>query len=64
MTESVRHRILLRGNPASRPDGLERVLVRGGFQVTESAPTTPPDLLLYTPGPEVTSVAEDAGARS
>ena len=59
MTESVRHRILLRGNPSSRPDGLERVLVRGGFQVTESAQATPPDLLLYTPGAEVTSVAEE-----
>jgi diguanylate cyclase (GGDEF)-like protein len=59
MTEPVRHRVLLRGNPSSRPDGLERVLVRGGFQVTESAPATPPDLLLYTPGPEVTSVAEE-----
>jgi len=59
MTEPVRHRVLLRGNPSSRPDGLERILVRGGFQVTESAPPTPPDLLLYTPGPEVTSVAEE-----
>ena len=59
MAESVRHRILLRGNPSSRPDGLERVLVRGGFQVTESAPSTAPDLLLYTPGPEVTNVAEE-----
>jgi len=59
MAESVRHRILLRGNPSSRPDGLERVLVRGGFQVTESAPSTAPDLLLYTPGPEVTNVADE-----
>ena len=59
MTESVRHRVLLRGNPSSRPEGLERVLVRGGFQVAESPPSTPPDLLLYTPGPEVTSVAEE-----
>jgi diguanylate cyclase (GGDEF)-like protein len=57
--ESVRHRILLRGNPSSRPDGLERVLVRGGFQVTESAPAAPPDLLLFTPGPEVANVAEE-----
>ena len=59
MAESVRHRILLRGNPSSRPDGLERVLVRGGFQVTESAPSTAPDLLLYTPGPDVANVAEE-----
>src|SRR4051812_4263620 len=59
LMESVRHRILLRGNPSSRPDGLERILVRGGFQVTESAPATPPDLLLFTPGPEVANVAEE-----
>ena len=36
MTPLTRPRILLLGDPASRPDGLERALVRGGFQVTES----------------------------
>src|SRR5690348_4380223 len=29
LPDALRHRILLLGNPASRPDGLERVLVRG-----------------------------------
>jgi two-component system cell cycle response regulator len=56
-------RILLVGDPAARPEGLERLLVRGGFQVTE-APTPgtaeradqpPPDLLLYA------SSGQDAG---
>jgi diguanylate cyclase (GGDEF)-like protein len=50
-------RILLVGDPAARPEGLERFLVRSGFQVTEaSAPgeppradQAPPDLLLFTP---------------
>jgi len=62
MAESFRHRILLLGNPGSRPDGLEHVLVRGGFQVTETPAATPPDLLLYTPGPDVASVAEEVRA--
>ena len=62
LPESVRHRILLLGNPTSRPEGLERVLVRSGFQVTEAVAASPPDLLLYTPDPTVASVAEEVRA--
>src|SRR5262245_14937929 len=64
MPDSFRHRILLLGNPSSRPEGLERVLVRGGFQVSEtpSAAAGPPELLLYTPGPDVASVADEVRA--
>src|SRR5690348_11536772 len=48
-------RILLVGDAAARPDGLERFLVRGGFQVTEAAypsagperaETQPPDIVV------------------
>jgi two-component system cell cycle response regulator len=45
--------ILLIGDPAARPEGLERLLVRAGFQVTEAPPTptarpgAAPSLLLY-----------------
>jgi len=41
----ARPRVLLLGDPALRPDGLERALVRGGFQVTEAdlLPGGPPD---------------------
>jgi two-component system cell cycle response regulator len=45
--------------PTSRPEGLERVLVRAGFQVTESPSATPPDLLLYTPDASVTNVVDE-----
>jgi two-component system cell cycle response regulator len=62
MPEGFRHRILLLGSPTSRPEGLERVLVRGGFQVTETPAASPPDLLLYTPGPNVASVADEVRA--
>lgn len=62
MPEAFRHRILLLGNPSSRPEGLERVLVRGGFQVTESPSATPPDLVLFTPDPKVASVADEVRA--
>jgi diguanylate cyclase (GGDEF)-like protein len=57
----LRHRILLIGNPATRPDGLERLLVRGGFQVTEAAAGAgaPPDLLLYTPDPGIKNLADE-----
>jgi diguanylate cyclase (GGDEF)-like protein len=52
LADAVRHQILLIGNAAARPEGLERVLVRGGFQVTEGAESgaggRPPDLVLYT----------------
>src|SRR5690242_17513878 len=50
-------RILLVGDPAARPEGLERFLVRGGFQVTEAAyPPSgperaephPPDLVVFS----------------
>ena len=57
LPEQFHSRILLVGDPAARPEGLERLLVRGGFQVTESSlappsppapPPPPPDLLLCT----------------
>jgi diguanylate cyclase (GGDEF)-like protein len=54
----VRHRILLIGNPAARPEGLERLLVRGGFQVTEGVSAAPPDLVLYTPDPGMHALAD------
>jgi len=38
------------------------VLVRGGFQVTESASGAPPDFLLYTPDPGVDRIADDVRA--
>ena len=41
MPEQIQSRVLLVGDPAARPDGLERFLVRAGFQVTE-APYPPP----------------------
>ncbi len=55
MPEQFHSRILLVGDAAARPEGLERLLVRGGFQVTEEPPPgapqrpdqPPPDLLLY-----------------
>jgi two-component system, cell cycle response regulator len=62
LPDALRHRILLLGNPANRPDGLERVLVRGGFQVTESATAAPPDFLLYTPDPAVANIADEVRA--
>jgi diguanylate cyclase (GGDEF)-like protein len=37
LPEQPQFRILLVGDPAARPDGLERFLVRGGYQVTEAA---------------------------
>lgn len=63
MNDLRRPQVLLLGDPSARPDGLERVLVRGGFQVTE-ADTVPqgrpagplPDLVLITApdaGPEL-----------
>ena len=44
-----RRRILLIGDSAARPDGLERFLVRAGFEVTEGAASQagpPPDLVI------------------
>jgi diguanylate cyclase (GGDEF)-like protein len=57
-----RHRILLLGSPASRPEGLERVLVRGGFQVTETPSVSPPDFILYTPDAGAPNLADDVRA--
>ncbi|HLZ45137.1 MAG TPA: sensor domain-containing diguanylate cyclase [Gemmatimonadales bacterium] len=60
--DTFRHRILLLGNPASRPEGLERVLVRGGFEVTADVSANPPDFLLYTPDGTVTNLADEIRA--
>ena len=58
----MRHEILLIGNAAARPEGLERLLVRGGFQVTEFSESAvvprPPDLLLYTADPGAAGLAD------
>jgi len=62
LPDAFRHRILLLGNPTSRPEGLERVLVRSGFQVTESATGTPPDFVLYTPDPGLADLADEVRA--
>jgi len=44
LPEQLQQRILLVGDAAARPDGLERFLVRGGFQVTEAEhPPAGPD---------------------
>src|SRR5256714_13586405 len=50
LPEQSQQRILLVGDAGARPDGLERFLVRGGFQVTEAAspPSPPPP---HPPGP-------------
>ena len=59
MSDQRQSRILLVGDAGVRPDGLERFLVRGGFQVTEAAyplpgpdrsDQPPPDLVLFTVG--------------
>jgi len=59
LPDLFRHRILLLGSPASRPEGLERVLVRGGFQVTETPSVSPPDFILYTPDAGAPNLADD-----
>jgi diguanylate cyclase (GGDEF)-like protein len=57
LPDQLQPRILLVGDAAARPDGLERFLVRGGFQVTEGAypasgperaEAQPPDLVILT----------------
>src|SRR5256885_7357886 len=57
LPDQPKHRILLVGDAATRPDGLERFLVRGGFQVTEAAypppgpdrpEPQPPDLVIFS----------------
>ncbi len=59
----MRHQILLIGNAAARPEGLERLLVRGGFQVAETAEGgRPPDLVLYTPDPGAAGLADQVRA--
>lgn len=62
MPEPVRHRVLLLGDPATRPEGLETVLVRGGFQVDQAPTGQPADLLLYTPDQSAQNVAEEVRA--
>ncbi len=55
MPERSHSRVLLIGDSTARPEGLERLLVRGGFEVTELRDPAgadrpvqaPPDLLLY-----------------
>src|SRR2546430_5284950 len=60
-------RLLLVGDPAARPDGLERFLVRAGFQVTEApypppvtdrSDQTAPDLLIFAVGARDARLAE------
>src|SRR5207302_10559621 len=56
LPEQIQSRLLLVGDPAARPEGLERFLVRAGFQVTETPYPPPgtersdqnaPDLLIF-----------------
>lgn len=68
MSDFVRPRVLLLGDPAARPEGLERALVRGGFQVTEadsitiSRPSGPlPDLILLTSAQADPKLTEELG---
>ena len=67
MPEHPKHRILLVGDAGARPDGLERFLVRGGFQVTEAAypppgpdrpEPQPPDLLILSIAAKEAGLAE------
>src|SRR6266699_1117873 len=67
LPEQPKHRILLVGDAATRPDGLERFLVRGGFQVTEAAYPSPgpdrpeqqpPDLLILSIAAKEAGLAE------
>src|SRR5882724_11733945 len=67
LPEHPKHRILLVGDAGARPDGLERFLVRGGFQVTEAAypppgpdrpEPQPPDLLILTIAAQEAGLAE------
>jgi GGDEF domain-containing protein len=57
----ARHRLLLTGDAAARPDGLERALTRAGFSIGESpaAGDLPPDAILTTlPDPDFDRLAE------
>lgn len=67
MPEQAQPRILLVGEASARPDGLERFLVRGGFQVTEApyplpgpdgSHQHPPDLLIYSVGARGAGLAD------
>ena len=56
-----RRRILLIGDSAARPDGLERFLVRAGFEVTEgitSQAGPPPDLVILAAAGSESRLAE------
>ena len=56
-----RRRILLIGDSAARPDGLERFLVRAGFEVTEGATSQagpPPDLVILAAAGSESRLAE------
>jgi diguanylate cyclase (GGDEF)-like protein len=67
LPEQPQSKILLVGDPRARPDGLERFLVRGGYQVTE-APFPPPaleraeqpapDLLVFSVGAKEARLAD------
>src|SRR5947208_1491220 len=59
LSQPFQPRILIVGDRAARPEGLERFLVRGGFHVTEAAypvpgadraEAQPPDLLIFASG--------------
>src|SRR5256886_4502474 len=67
LPEPPKHRIRLVGDAATRPDGLERFLVRGGFQVTEAVypppgpdrpEPQPPDLLILSIAAKEAGLAE------
>jgi len=67
LPEQTQPKILLVGDASARPDGLERFLVRGGFQVIEAAfplPAServeqpPPDLVIFAVGAKETRLAE------
>ena len=56
-----RRRILLIGDSAARPDGLERFLVRAGFEVTEGVTSQagpPPDLVILAAAGSESRLAE------
>jgi diguanylate cyclase (GGDEF)-like protein len=67
LPEQIQPRILLVGDAGARPDGLERLLVRGGFQVTEAPypppgverlDQSPPDLLIFSVGAQEARLAD------
>src|SRR5256886_5286708 len=67
LPEQLQSGLFLVGDPAARPDGLERFLVRAGFQVTEApypppvtdrSDQTAPDLLIFAVGARDARLAE------